>query len=91
MNLTRFQKFLNHLCDIDLEKFNETYANLRYFEEKIGRKATETEILSDYLRKSVTDKKIRLILKESIVVREVCTHAQVNTCELTLVLLVARM
>ncbi|XP_064642506.1 5'-3' exoribonuclease 1-like isoform X2 [Lineus longissimus] len=38
LNLPRFEKFLGELAKFDLEKFNDEYADLKYFQAKTGRK-----------------------------------------------------
>lgn len=43
LNLYRFEKFMERLSRLDLKQFNEHYADLKYFESKVGRKPNETE------------------------------------------------
>ena len=44
LNLTRFQTYLNELTKIDIEHFNDTYADLKYFESKTGRKLVQRKL-----------------------------------------------
>lgn len=43
LKLDRFEKFMEKLSRLDLEQFNEHYADLKYFESKTGRRPNETE------------------------------------------------
>lgn len=43
LNLSRFEKFMEKLSRLDIEQFNEHYADLKYFESKTGRKLNESE------------------------------------------------
>ncbi|XP_029664328.1 5'-3' exoribonuclease 1 isoform X1 [Formica exsecta] len=43
LKLDRFEKFMEKLSRLDLEQFNEQYADLKYFESKTGRRPNETE------------------------------------------------
>ncbi|XP_011256685.1 5'-3' exoribonuclease 1 isoform X2 [Camponotus floridanus] len=43
LKLDRFEKFMENLSHLDLEQFNEHYADLKYFESKTGRRPNETE------------------------------------------------
>ncbi|XP_014469638.1 PREDICTED: 5'-3' exoribonuclease 1 isoform X2 [Dinoponera quadriceps] len=43
LNLNRFEKFMERLSRLDVEQFNEHYADLKYFESKTGRKPNESE------------------------------------------------
>lgn len=43
LNLSRFEKFMEALSQIDMEHFQETYADLKYFEAKTGRRPNEKE------------------------------------------------
>ncbi|XP_054164926.1 5'-3' exoribonuclease 1-like [Oppia nitens] len=38
LNLQRFQKYINELKNVDIDNFNDTWADLKYFESKTGRK-----------------------------------------------------
>ncbi|KAK9681238.1 Xrn1 helical domain [Popillia japonica] len=38
LNLTRFEKFMQTLASIDLDSFQEQYADIKYFEMKTGRR-----------------------------------------------------
>jgi len=40
LNLARFRKFMEKLAAFDVSQFKETYADLKYFEGKTGRKMT---------------------------------------------------
>ena len=44
LNLSRFQKYLNGLTDIDIDNFSDTYADLKYFESKTGRKLIKRDL-----------------------------------------------
>ena len=44
LNLFRFQKYINQLKDIDIDNFNDTYADLKYFESKTGRKLIRRDL-----------------------------------------------
>lgn len=46
LNLERFEKYLKHLSQYDYEKFNDTYADLKYWEGKLERKL-ETDDKND--------------------------------------------
>ncbi|XP_044577629.1 5'-3' exoribonuclease 1 isoform X2 [Cotesia glomerata] len=43
LNLERFEKFMDQLSHIDVERFAETLADLKYFEGKTGRRPNESE------------------------------------------------
>lgn len=43
LNLARFEVFMQELAKIDKEKFQDTYADLKYFEAKTGRRPTANE------------------------------------------------
>lgn len=43
LNLERFGKFLNELSSIDTDAFEENYADLKYFEDKTGRRLENFE------------------------------------------------
>ncbi|CAH0626780.1 unnamed protein product [Chrysodeixis includens] len=43
LNLRRFEVFMQELAKIDMEKFQDTYADLKYFEAKVGRRPTANE------------------------------------------------
>ncbi|XP_012226430.1 5'-3' exoribonuclease 1 [Linepithema humile] len=43
LKLDRFEKFMEKLSRLDLEQFNEHYADLKFFESKTGRRPNETE------------------------------------------------
>ncbi|CAH2107035.1 unnamed protein product [Euphydryas editha] len=43
LNLERFEIFMQELAKIDKEKFQDTYADLKYFEAKTGRRPNEKE------------------------------------------------
>ncbi|CAB3243400.1 unnamed protein product [Arctia plantaginis] len=43
LNLARFEVFMQELAKIDKEKFQDTYADLKYFEGKTGRRPTANE------------------------------------------------
>ncbi|XP_067134846.1 5'-3' exoribonuclease 1 isoform X2 [Centruroides vittatus] len=43
LNLQRFEKYLKELSQHDYEKFNDTYADLKYWEGKTGRKLDSDE------------------------------------------------
>lgn len=41
LNLSRFSKFMDELGQVDIDAFQETYADLKYFEGKTDRKMGE--------------------------------------------------
>ncbi|XP_036149459.1 5'-3' exoribonuclease 1 isoform X2 [Monomorium pharaonis] len=43
LKLDRFEKFMEKLSRLDVEQFNEHYADIKFFESKTGRKPNETE------------------------------------------------
>ncbi|XP_072761689.1 5'-3' exoribonuclease 1 isoform X2 [Anoplolepis gracilipes] len=43
LKLDRFEKFMEKLSRLDLEQFNEQYADLKFFEGKTGRRPNEAE------------------------------------------------
>lgn len=43
LNLPRFEQFMKSLSEIDMENFQETYADMKYFEAKTGRRYNERE------------------------------------------------
>ncbi|KAG7212279.1 hypothetical protein KM043_012607 [Ampulex compressa] len=43
LNLNRFEKFMARLSRLDMQQFNEQYADLKYFESKTGRRPNESE------------------------------------------------
>ncbi|XP_050557278.1 5'-3' exoribonuclease 1 isoform X1 [Spodoptera frugiperda] len=43
LNLRRFEVFMQELAKIDMEKFQDTYADLKYFEAKTGRRPNANE------------------------------------------------
>ncbi|XP_061709907.1 5'-3' exoribonuclease 1 isoform X1 [Cydia pomonella] len=43
LNLARFEVFMQELAKIDKEKFQDTYADLKYFEGKTGRRPNTNE------------------------------------------------
>lgn len=43
MNLERFEIFMQELAKIDKEKFQDVYADLKYFEAKTGRRPNAQE------------------------------------------------
>uniref|UniRef100_A0A2A4JDB6 5'-3' exoribonuclease 1 n=1 Tax=Heliothis virescens TaxID=7102 RepID=A0A2A4JDB6_HELVI len=43
LNLRRFEVFMQELAKIDKEKFQDTYADLKYFEAKTGRRPNANE------------------------------------------------
>ncbi|XP_045446077.1 5'-3' exoribonuclease 1 [Melitaea cinxia] len=43
LNLERFEIFMQELAKIDKEKFQDTYADLKYFEAKTGRRPNDKE------------------------------------------------
>ncbi|XP_075970890.1 5'-3' exoribonuclease pacman isoform X2 [Anticarsia gemmatalis] len=43
LNLARFEVFMQELAKIDKEKFQDTYADLKYFEAKTGRRPNANE------------------------------------------------
>lgn len=43
LNLDRFEKFMERLSRLDVEQFNEHYADLKFFETKTGRRPNESE------------------------------------------------
>lgn len=43
LNLARFEIFMQELAKIDKEKFQDTYADLKYFEAKTGRRPNANE------------------------------------------------
>ncbi|XP_012550791.2 5'-3' exoribonuclease 1 [Bombyx mori] len=43
LNLERFEIFMQELSKIDKEKFQDTYTDLKYFEEKTGRRPNANE------------------------------------------------
>ncbi|XP_073951725.1 5'-3' exoribonuclease pacman isoform X1 [Choristoneura fumiferana] len=43
LNLARFEVFMQELAKIDKEKFQDTYADLKYFEGKTGRRPNANE------------------------------------------------
>lgn len=43
LHLARFERFMEALSEIDMENFQETYADLKYFEAKTGRRPNERE------------------------------------------------
>ncbi|XP_047520922.1 5'-3' exoribonuclease 1 isoform X3 [Pieris napi] len=43
LNLARFEVFMQELAKIDKEKFQDTYADLKYFEMKTGRRPNANE------------------------------------------------
>ncbi|XP_045534425.1 5'-3' exoribonuclease 1 [Papilio machaon] len=43
LNLPRFELFMQELAKIDKEKFQDTYADLKFFEAKTGRRPNENE------------------------------------------------
>ncbi|KAG6460817.1 hypothetical protein O3G_MSEX012236 [Manduca sexta] len=43
LNLARFETFMQELAKIDKEKFQDTYADLKYFEAKTGRRPNANE------------------------------------------------
>ena len=43
LNLERFEIFMQELAKIDKEKFQDTYADLKYFEAKTGRRPNALE------------------------------------------------
>jgi 5'-3' exoribonuclease 1 len=43
LNLERFQKYMERLSAFDLEQFRETYADLKYFQGKTGRRLGSKE------------------------------------------------
>lgn len=43
LNLRRFEAFMKELAKIDKEKFQDTYADLKYFEGKTGRRPNANE------------------------------------------------
>ncbi|CAH0700170.1 unnamed protein product [Spodoptera exigua] len=43
LNLKRFEVFMQELAKIDMEKFQDTYADLKYFEAKTGRRPNANE------------------------------------------------
>ncbi|XP_071874436.1 5'-3' exoribonuclease pacman isoform X1 [Bombus fervidus] len=47
LRLDRFEKFMERLSRFDTLQFSEYYADLKYFESKIGRSLTETENSND--------------------------------------------
>lgn len=50
LNLARFETFMKALSEIDMENFQETYADLKYFEAKTGRRPNEKERTSVSVR-----------------------------------------
>jgi hypothetical protein len=43
LNLERFQKYMEKLSAFDFEQFRETYADLKYFQGKTGRRLGSKE------------------------------------------------
>ncbi|XP_041976065.1 5'-3' exoribonuclease 1 isoform X2 [Aricia agestis] len=43
LNLARFEAFMQELAKIDMEKFSDIYADLKYFEGKTGRRPNANE------------------------------------------------
>jgi 5'-3' exonuclease len=43
LNLERFQKYMERLSEFDIEQFRETYADLKYFQGKTGRRLGSKE------------------------------------------------
>lgn len=43
LNLERFEIFMQELAKLDKEKFQDTYADLKYFEAKTGRRPNAQE------------------------------------------------
>lgn len=43
LKLDRFEKFMEKLSRLDLEQFNEQYADIKFFESKTGRRPNESE------------------------------------------------
>lgn len=43
LNLARFETFMQELAKIDMENFSGTYADLKYFEGKTGRRPNANE------------------------------------------------
>lgn len=43
LNLERFEIFMQELAKIDKEKFQDVYADLKYFEAKTGRRPNALE------------------------------------------------
>ncbi|KYN27760.1 5'-3' exoribonuclease 1 [Trachymyrmex cornetzi] len=43
LNLDRFEKFMERLSRLDVEQFNEQYADIKFFESKTGRRPNESE------------------------------------------------
>lgn len=43
LKLDRFEKFMEKLSRLDVEQFNEHYADLKFFESKTGRRPNESE------------------------------------------------
>jgi 5'-3' exoribonuclease 1 len=43
LNLERFKKYMERLSAFDFEQFRETYADLKYFQGKTGRRLGNKE------------------------------------------------
>jgi 5'-3' exoribonuclease 1 len=43
LNLERFKKYMGRLSAFDFEQFRETYADLKYFQGKTGRRMGNKE------------------------------------------------
>ncbi|XP_011642826.1 5'-3' exoribonuclease 1 [Pogonomyrmex barbatus] len=43
LKLDRFEKFMEKLSRLDVEQFNEQYADIKFFESKTGRRPNESE------------------------------------------------
>jgi 5'-3' exoribonuclease 1 len=43
LNLQRFKKYMERLSAFDFEQFRETYADLKYFQGKTGRRLGSKE------------------------------------------------
>jgi len=43
LKLDRFEKFMEKLSRLDVEQFNEHYADIKFFESKTGRRPNESE------------------------------------------------
>ncbi|GLG99705.1 5'-3' exoribonuclease 1 [Gryllus bimaculatus] len=80
LNLKRFQKYMEKLSAFDINQFRETYADLKYFEGKTGRKLGSKE-RTVYKNKDGEENKVATLQDIAALVKEAGQENPVNSRE----------